>query len=850
VEEQNNLTRDEARARASLVSEAVYRVSLDLTGDGTTFGSDTVLTFRAEPGQSTFLDLIADSVETVELNGRWLGRDAFDGVRVHLAGLEAQNEVRVVARCRFSHTGAGLHRFVDPVDDRVYTYTDYEPFDAHRVFACFDQPDVKAAFTFEVLAPADWEVLSNMGAGGPPKEEGAARRWTFRPTPPISTYVTAVVAGPYHGVQDTTGDVPLGLYCRQSLAQYLEPEELFDISKQGFEFFERAFSYPYPFDKYDQVMVPEFNSGAMENAGCITFNEAYVFRSKVTDAARERRAETVLHEMAHMWFGDLVTMRWWDDLWLNETFATFASVLCMVNGTRFTNAWTTFCNSEKTWAYQQDQLPSTHPITADMPDTESIHTNFDGITYAKGASVIRQLVAWVGEDEFLRGIGAYFRRHEWGNTDLSDFLSALEETSGRDLHAWAKEWLQTAGVNVLRAEFETQGRGGDEVFTSIAIAQEAPPEWPVLRPHRLAVGLYGRDGEGLIRQHRTELDVLGMRTEVSDLVGLPVPDLTLINDDDLTYARIRLDPRSLNTVTGELSSVQDSLARALCWAACWDMVRDAEMPTREFLRLVLGNVRAESDIGMVQRILGQTGWAIDVYGDPANARSAGAAFASAALEILEGTEPGSDFQLAWARAFAGAARSEDHVAVVRGLLEGSKVFEGLDIDTELRWHLVASLASAGVPDAAELVNAEMERDPTDQGRRHGASALAARPLPEAKQEAWDRVTGDASLTTAMEGALMQGFQQSDQSGLLRPYVERYFDDIPTIWKDRSLEFALAFARGMYPGFVIEQEVADTTDRFLEERPPAGPVRRVMIEGRDGVLRALRARACDRDAAGP
>jgi aminopeptidase N len=840
VEEQNNLTRDEARARASLVSEAAYRVFLDLTEDGTTFGSETTLTFRAGPGQSTFLDLIADSVETVELNGRSLGGDAFDGVRVQLVGLEEQNEVRVEARCRYSHTGAGLHRFVDPVDDRVYTYTDYEPFDAHRVFACFDQPDIKAAFAFEVLAPADWEVLSNMSAEGPPKDEGAARRWTFRPTPRICTYVTAVVAGPYHGVKDTTGAVPLGLYCRQSLAQYLEPEEIFEISKPGFEFFQRAFAYPYPFDKYDQVMVPEFNSGAMENAGCITFNEAYVFRSKVTDAARERRAETVLHEMAHMWFGDLVTMRWWDDLWLNETFATFVSVLCMVNATRFAHAWTTFCNSEKTWAYQQDQLPSTHPITADMPDTESIHTNFDGITYAKGASVIRQLVAWVGEEEFLGGIAAYFRRHEWGSTDLSDFLSALEETSGRDLHAWAKEWLQTAGVNVLRAEFESQGRAGDEVFASFAIAQQAPPEWPVLRPHRLAVGLYSRDGLGLVRQHRTELDVLGMRTEVPDLVGLPVPDLTLINDDDLTYARIRLDPRSLKTVTDGLSSVQDSLARALCWAACWDMVRDAEMPTREFLRLVLGNVRAESDIGMVQRILGQASWAIDVYGDPANASAAGAAFASAALEALERADPGSDFQLAWARAFAASARSDDHVGVVRGILDGTRVIEGLDVDTELRWHLVASLAAAGAPDAADLVNAEMERDPTDQGRRHGASALATRPTSDAKAEAWDRLTGDPSLTTAMEGALIQGFQQSDQSELLRPYVDGYFDSMPTIWKERSLEFA----RGMYPQFVIDEEVVAKTDRHLEERPPARPVRRIMIEGRDSVLRALRARGCD------
>ena len=846
MEEQNNLTRDEARARAGLIQNARYRVHLDLTTDGETFGSDTTVWFRADEGGSTFLDLIADSVDAIELNGAPVSRDAFDGVRVHLEGLQPENEVRVIARCRYSHTGAGLHRFVDPVDDRVYTYTDYEPFDAHRVYACFDQPDIKAAHEFEVLAPADWEVISNMSAAGDPVESEGARRWSFNPTPPISTYVTAVVAGPYHVARDRHGDIPLGLYCRQSLAQYLEPEEVFEISKQGLDFFQRAFEYSYPFDKYDQVMVPEFNSGAMENAGCITFNEAYVFRSKVTDAARERRAETILHEMAHMWFGDLVTMRWWDDLWLNETFATFASVLCLVQATRFTRAWTTFCNSEKTWAYQQDQLPSTHPITADMPDTESIHTNFDGITYAKGASVIRQLVAWTGEEEFLRGIAAYFRKHEWGNTDLTDFLTALEETSGRDLHAWAKEWLQTAGVNTLRARFETGGEAGAEVFSSFDVMQEAPSEWPVLRPHRLAIGLYDVSQGGVItRRHRVELDVMGMRTEVPGLVGQRVADLTLVNDDDLTYAKIRLDGRSLAAVTSGLGRVDDSLGRALCWAACWDMVRDAEMRTRDFLSLVLRNIGVETDIGMVQRVLGQAAWAIDVYGDPGNATAAGQAFSTAALQALGESEPGSDFQLAWARAFASAARSDDHVARVRGLLDGSASYEGLQVDTELRWHLVSSLAGAGVGDAAALVESELERDPTDQGRRHAASALAARPSPEAKQEAWDRLTTEAELTTAMEGALMQGFQQSDQEELLRPYVDRYFEAMPTIWKDRSLEFALAFARGMYPGFAVDHQVAEKTDRYLEERPPAGPVRRIMVEGRDGVMRAVRARACDR-----
>ncbi|MDP9343323.1 MAG: aminopeptidase N [Actinomycetota bacterium] len=843
MEERNNLTRDEARARASLISDPDYRVDLDLAASDEHYRSEVVVRFAcSEPGASTFLDLIADEVESVELNGAAIDAP-YDGARIALRNLAGENEVHVVARCRFSHTGVGLHRFTDPVDDRVYAYTDFEPFDAHRVYACFDQPDLKGVFRFSVRAPQGWEVVSNMAAAADPTPDDGAMRWEFRPTPRMSTYITCVVAGPYHAVRDRHGEIDLGIYCRQSMARHLDPDEIFEITKQGFDFFEQSFQYPYVFGKYDQVMVPEFNSGAMENAGVITFNESYIFRSKVTDASRERRAETILHEMAHMWFGDLVTMRWWDDLWLNESFASFVSVLAMVKATRFTNAWTTFANSEKTWAYHQDQLPTTHPITADMPDTLSIRNNFDGITYAKGASVLRQLVAWVGEDEFLAGLVAYFRRHEFGNTDLSDFLAALEETSGRDLHAWAKEWLQTAGLNTLRASFETRVEDDQEVFDSFAVLQEAPAEWPNLRPHRLAIGLYDRTDDGLVRRRRVELDVAGSSTAVPELAGERVPDLVLVNDDDLAYTRIRLDPRSLATVTTGLGELQDSLARVLCWGAAWDMVREAELPTRDFTTLVLGAIHAEDDIGVVQRVLAQLSFAIDVYGDPQNRDAARQALAETALEALRGAEPGSDFQLAWARTFASAASTADHLAVVASLLEETEVVQGLAIDTELRWHFIGALSAAGKA-TDQAIAAELERDPTDQGRRHAAAALAARPTERAKREAWDAVVGDPSLSIATMSALMRGFQQPRQVELLLPYVGPYFEALGPTWESRSLEVALAFAGGMYPTFVVSEDVVARTDRYLEESQPPGPIRRTVVEGRDGVARALRARARD------
>jgi aminopeptidase N len=420
----NNLLRDEAQRRAALLSVDSYTVSLDLTTGDKTFVSTSVVRFAcSEPGAATFLELSAPAVREIVLNGEPVPSEAFDGNRIAISGLAADNELRVVADCAYVNTGEGLHRFVDPVDEEVYLYSQFETYDAHRVYACFDQPDLKASFAFDIVAPAHWQVVTNMAAVGEPAESGDAKHWRFPRSPRMSTYITAVVAGPYHVVRDKHGDIDLGVYCRTSLAQYLDADEIFTVTKQGFDYFHEAFDYPYAFGKYDQLFVPEFNAGAMENAGAVTFLEDYVFRSKVTGFAYERRAETILHEMAHMWFGDLVTMRWWDDLWLNESFATYASVLAQSSATKFTHAWTTFANVEKTWAYRQDQLPSTHPIVAEIADIAAVEVNFDGITYAKGASVLKQLVAWVGEDAFMAGLRAYFRRHEYGNTELRDLLA-------------------------------------------------------------------------------------------------------------------------------------------------------------------------------------------------------------------------------------------------------------------------------------------------------------------------------------------------------------------------------------------------------------------------------------------
>jgi aminopeptidase N len=847
---ENNLLRSEAAERARLLDDLHYDVTLDLTGEET-FRSETRLRCRAaSDGADTFLDMTAASLESATVNGVPVATDAFDAAagRLRIGGLAADNEIVVVAEHAYEHTGVGLHRFVDPVDDAVYLHTQFEPFDAHRVFPCFDQPDLKATFTFEVEAPAGWEVVSN-GAVTDRPADGAAGRWRFATTEKMSTYITALVAGPYHSVHRTHRNIEMGLYCRQSLAQYLDADEIFEVTAAGFDFFEDAFGQPYAFGKYDQLFVPEFNFGAMENAGCVTFSERHIFRSKVTEAEREGRADTILHEMAHMWFGDLVTMRWWDDLWLNESFATFASYLGLVEATRFRSAWTTFASAWKTWAYRQDQLPSTHPIVADAPDIETMKTNFDGITYAKGASVLRQLVAWVGQKEFLDGVRNYFARHAWGNTELGDFLGALEEASGRDLSQWARQWLETAGVNTLRASFD-----GAETYSTFAIEQEAAPDYPTLRPHRVALGLYDYDttssgdtpgppGRRLRRRDRVELDVEGHRTPVEDLVGVRVPDLLLINDGDLAYAKIRLDPRSLATLTEGLGTLDDSLARGLCWAASWDMLRDAELPARRYLDLVLANLAGEDQIAVVAGLLRNAEAAAVVYGDPANREPARLRLAEHALASLRSSPPGGDVQLAYARAFAAAARSDEHLALLRGLLEGRPIdgVEALAVDTELRWVLVRSLASAGVDDAPALIAAESQRDATDAGARHAAAARAAQPHRQPKAEAWSALV-DGDLPLAMMRAMMGGFRQPDQESLLQAWTEPYFDALLPVWERRGPDVGMSFTEMLYP---VGDGAVTMTDAYLARVSPVpAPIKRLLLEGRDQALRAARARACD------
>ena len=847
-----NLTRDEARERARILAVDSYTVELDLTTGAETFRSTTVIRFDCgEPGAATFVDLVAPTVQKIELNGAALSvAESFDGERISLPPLASHNELRIMADAAYMRTGEGLHRFVDPVDQHVYLYTQFETTDAHRMYACFDQPDLKASFELTVTAPPDFVVVSNSAPDmrGVEAANGNtdATRWHFPATKPISTYITALVAGPYHVVQDTHDGIPLGVFCRASLAQYLDAEEILEVTKQGFDFYHQLFGIRYPFDKYDQLFVPEFNAGAMENAGAVTFLEDFIFRSRVTDAVHERRAETILHEMAHMWFGDLVTMRWWDDLWLNESFATFASVYCQAKATRWPDSWTTFANVEKAWALRQDQLPTTHPIAADIPDMQAVEVNFDGITYAKGASVLKQLVAYVGEDAFFQGVRAYFHEHAWKNTELRDLLDQLERASGRDLGAWSQEWLETAGVTTMRPEFSVDAEGR---FTTFVVRQEAPTEYPTVRAHRLAIGLYDRDSASgeIVRRDRVELDVSGERTEVAELVGAAQPDLLLVNDDDLTYTKIRLDERSMHTVVENVGDIRDSLPKTLVFSAAWDMCRDAELPARDYVRLVMGALHKITDVAVARTLLRQATLALTAYVSPDWRETGLEQLASRLMDLLAAAEAGGDLQLVYAQGLIDAAVAPQHLAFLNGLRDEDVSVDGLTIDTDLRWSILRRLVVHNVAGEKEIA-AELESDPTATGERSAAGCRAAIADSTAKAHTWERLRSATSMANTEFRATLLGFTEPAHRELLRPYVAEYFGLLGTAWAEWTGEFAQTFAELAYPSYLIETETLRRTDDYLESATPPPALRRLLLEGRATVQRALHAQERDARAA--
>jgi aminopeptidase N len=837
----HTLTRDEARRRAELLSVDSYTVELDFTGheQGDTFGSRTAVKFScSEPGAETFVEIAAERIEEAFLNGEPIDLTGFDPkAGLKITGLAAENELVVNAVCAYSTDGQGLHRMVDPVDKETYLYSQFEVADAQRVYACFDQPDLKAGFTFQVRTPKHWTVISNMPAASETVVDEVNLKVTlFEEAVRMSPYITAICAGPYYGVHEEHDGIGMGLYCRKSMKEHLDPEGVFEVTRQGFDHFHEHFGVRYPLPKYDHVFVPDSHFAGMENYGCVVVSDsAYMYRGQTTEYDIGRRSIMILHEMAHMWFGDLVTMRWWDDLWLNESFAEWASHWANVKATRFDGAWTTFLSARKNWGYGADQQPTTHPVYTHAGDTEEIQANFDGITYSKGASILKQLVAYVGIEPFLAGLRAYFEKHQFSNAVFQDLLGELETASGKALKDFADTWLRTAGVSTLRPDVAVDADGN---YTKVTVLQDVPAEHPTHRTHRIAIGLYDLEGDTLVRRDRIEVDVTGEAAPIGQLAGVKQPDLLLLNDDDLTYAKLRLDERSLATAVAHTSALPDSLARALIWAAAWDMLRDAELSASQFVELGVKSLTAEDDINIITVAQRQVAGAL-AYADPAKRAELREQWAQAAKAAMDAAAAGTDGQRSWSKAYISAARSEADLTRLAGWLEGTGVPEGLAVDADLRWALLTSLVAKGAL-GEDAIDVELDRDSTADGKRLSFVARAVVPTAEAKERAWERIV-DPSTENWVRRSSMLGFAPLDQADLVRPYLRPYLDAVPELWEKLGAQQAVEFSKLAFPSNLIEAETLEVLDGWLAEERPA-PIKRGVAEGCADLARALKCQA--------
>ena len=848
----SNLTRIEAEERKAVIEAPIhYHVDLDLTVGAKNFGSKSFICFNAKPGSSTFLDLIADEVTSIDLNGKSLDPAvAFQDNRIELTDLKEKNEITVEARCRYSNTGEGLHRSVDPSDGNIYLYSQFEVPDARRVYAVFDQPDLKATFDFKVLAPASWIVTSNMPVatieddpretldgtlGDKPNE--STRLWDFEPTPVMSSYLTAICAGPYaewhtEYLNEDGRTVPMAQYCRQSLAKAFakDVDYLFDITKKGFAFYAKTWGVPYPYAKFDQIYVPEYNAGAMENIGMVTIRDSYVFESKVTDALAERRVVTVLHELAHMWFGDYVTMKWWNDLWLNESFAEFTSTLATAETTEWHDAWATFCSGEKSWALRQDQLPTTHPIVAPINDLNDTYVNFDGITYAKGASVLKQLAFYVGRTQFFEGIHNYLNRHAYSNATLADLLSELEKTSGRDLKAWSAKWLEESGINTIATGLTVNADG---TIAELKLTQSAPAEHPVLRPHRLAVGFYNEDAATgkIVRTDRFELDVDGELTVVDAAAGKARPSLILVNDDDLTYTKLRFDDKSLAFATSNLYRFDDALARSVLWLALWDMTRDGELPARQFIDTSLAALATEHESTTFRYALAQVSTTAWHYTAPAERAEIVKHVAAELFKLAGQANAGSDeqFQLVTAYLGYGEPGDEAFVANAKGLLDGSVAFDGLEIDNNFRWTIINALSTVNAIDQAGI-DAELAKRETTENREFAYGARAVAGTAEAKAWAWNEALHNDELTNMQLEAVAGGFAATPRADLAEPYAEKYFEVADWIWEHKTFHMAEALLEGLYPGYADPAKLVELGDAWLASHKDADNALQRIVRG--------------------
>ena len=837
------LTQVDAEARAATISDVSYDIDLKLTRGAPDYRGECTIRFARSGSGPTFIDHTGDQIDSIEVNGVGVAEPDWNGHRIQLPAelLATENTVRIAYRNEYDHTGEGLHQFNDPEDGEEYLYSNFEPYSAHRLFPGFDQPDIKARYRVSVTAPAEWAVIANSAESSTETLADGRVRHEFDLTERFATYLFALICGPYHAFRDRHGDIDLGFFARKSLVPHVDEAELFEITKQGLDFYAEFFDFPYAFGKYDQIFVPEFNAGAMENVGAVTFAEVFVFRDPPTENQRLNRGEVILHERAHMWFGDLVTMRWWNDLWLNESFATYMSYLALVEATRFKSSWQVFNSGMKNWAYRQDQLVTTHPIAGEVADTDQTFLNFDGITYGKGAAVIKQLVATMGMDGFREGMRTYFRRHAFGNTTLAQFLDALQDGlrsvgDDRDLHAWAEAWLETASLNTIAASWEADG----ERISAFALHQSAPREHPTLRPHTVEVALARAEGES-IAIHALPGVIDGPTAELPEAVGAAVPDFVFPNYNDHDFSKVALDDTSLAFVQDRLEDIDDPLLRQLIWQALWNMVRDQQLRGPDYIDLAARKVATERDPELVESTLATLTATVARYvPEDQKAAAAHRAF-ELSWQALNGVDD-PDLKIIWARNLIGLALGPGDITHCGRLADGELTVDGLTIDQDMRWSIAERYVAWNLEGAGDRIAAERQRDPSDRGQRNLLTAEVAVPDAEVKEAAWQRFLGDGYGSLHLTGAAMGGFHWWNQRDLLAPYTERFFEVVPGVFERTENEFASMFFNRLFPTR-IEPAVLERSQTLLADIGDRLPVlQRRLREANDDLERSLKCRA--------
>ena len=844
------LTREEALDRSANVIPDEIDVYVDLANaisNDVAFYSKSTIRFQTK-SPSIFVDLVAHSVEAVRVDGMPANFEVTD-TRVVVNDLPTGRPVslEIESHCKYSTTGEGLHRYVDPEDGSTYLYTQFEPTDARRAWACFDQPDLKPRWQFRVKAPSEWIVLSNQ-----PEQsrtlDGAFAEVTFMRTPPLSSYITAVVAGPYARVDGGkwsggagdggNTDISLGVYCRASLSQYLDAKDILTLTRQGLDFYHEHYGFTYPWGKYDQVFVPEYNLGAMENPGCVTFNEKMVSRDTPTRAARQSRANVIFHEMCHMWFGDLVTPQWWDDLWLKESFADNQGSMGLTENTEFETEWATFASGRKEWAYKQDQLPTTHPIAADIPDVEAAKNNFDGITYAKGAAVLKQLVAYVGKEAFFTGAREYFQKHAFGATRMQDFLCALQEASDRDnLQDWARAWLETAGPSTLRVK---RSEGG---FMLEQESIDAISGQPALRPHRVNVGFYELQSDALVRTRLEEVTLAG---RTLTLAAQGDYDLVLANDDDLTYALVELDENEVSTALRYVSTIANATSRAVVWSALWAGVRGARLNPRDYVNAVAEQVPAENDDAVASDLIANALDALLYYMATPERKIEAKRFANHAIDAI-GRSQSQDRKREWAVAATRALNiagspTDDQMQFLRDLESANSPL--LTVGPNLAWRARITLAALGAITRKDIA-LHLQADPSGEAEVFALQAISALPGRIERQKAWTRIL-EEDLANEKMSAILAGLSAGAIGHDATGFAGDFFDLAGQYWNSHTIGMGRRFVAGAYPRVIDANRPEEAAAlRYMaswwisanESAPPA--LVRLMREAADNLERSFR-----------